>query len=402
MEQNKTGRFIAFLRKEAGITQKQLAERLNVSDKTVSHWERGESSPDISVVPVIADIFGVTCDELLNGERAVKVSDEMELPAQNSERENVLMLEKKLSKLHVIIVSFILAAFLGIPFGMFSGLLFKSESVGVIVFGLFIMISMAGIMISYSAYAITVRNNSEISKALAKEYSSKGIIISMSYFSYFMGIIFILISAIIIKYDIGYEVFEKYMLILYFIIYEIIFIMARASEFYVPKEKRKNVRKKVLLGAVVSVAMVLVTSLTAVYQYNCYEGNIWVDVQTARYTDFYEFKSFMEMEEMVYFDECSEEPYYLCDSNDNLIEVEWNNERVINFDVYDEEDEELCVYATFLPEGSRVNWNRITEFFYEAAFFVYPVTVILGLAAFSLGINWFKMKLDIIRNHDDK
>lgn len=67
---NKTiGDFIACLRKEKGITQKELAEFLNVSDKTVSHWECGENSPDLSVIPILAEYFGVSCDELIKGER---------------------------------------------------------------------------------------------------------------------------------------------------------------------------------------------------------------------------------------------------------------------------------------------------------------------------------------------
>ena len=63
------GAFLAALRKEKGITQRELAELLNVSDKTVSHWECDENSPDLSMLPIIADYFGVTCDELIKGER---------------------------------------------------------------------------------------------------------------------------------------------------------------------------------------------------------------------------------------------------------------------------------------------------------------------------------------------
>ncbi len=67
MKQN-LGEFIAQLRKEKGLTQRELAEHLNVTDKTVSHWERGESSPDISALPILADVFGITVDELLRVE----------------------------------------------------------------------------------------------------------------------------------------------------------------------------------------------------------------------------------------------------------------------------------------------------------------------------------------------
>ena len=69
MERKTMGAFIAALRKASGMTQKELAEKLNVSDKSVSRWERADGAPDLSLIPVIAEIFGVTCDELLRGER---------------------------------------------------------------------------------------------------------------------------------------------------------------------------------------------------------------------------------------------------------------------------------------------------------------------------------------------
>lgn len=69
MEKKTMGGFIAALRKANGMTQKDLAERLNVSDKTVSRWEQDNGAPDLSLIPVIAEVFGVTCDELLRGER---------------------------------------------------------------------------------------------------------------------------------------------------------------------------------------------------------------------------------------------------------------------------------------------------------------------------------------------
>ncbi len=69
MEKKTIGSFIATLRKASGLTQKQLAEMLLVTDKTVSRWERDETLPDLNLIPVIAEIFGVTSDELLRGER---------------------------------------------------------------------------------------------------------------------------------------------------------------------------------------------------------------------------------------------------------------------------------------------------------------------------------------------
>lgn len=69
MEKRTIGTFIAALRKAKGLTQRELAETLNVSDKAVSRWERDESAPDLSLIPVIADVFGITSDELLRGQR---------------------------------------------------------------------------------------------------------------------------------------------------------------------------------------------------------------------------------------------------------------------------------------------------------------------------------------------
>ncbi len=83
MERNSIGGFIAVLRKANGMTQKELAEQLNVSDKTVSRWECGDGDPELSLIPIIAEIFGVTCDELLQGAR--KSQSEREATADSEE-----------------------------------------------------------------------------------------------------------------------------------------------------------------------------------------------------------------------------------------------------------------------------------------------------------------------------
>ena len=84
MEKKTIGQFIAALRKASGMTQKQLSERLNVSDKAVSRWERDECAPDLSLIPVIAEIFGVTSDEILRGERKFGETDISEYPVTSA------------------------------------------------------------------------------------------------------------------------------------------------------------------------------------------------------------------------------------------------------------------------------------------------------------------------------
>ncbi|MDU7537877.1 MAG: helix-turn-helix transcriptional regulator, partial [Peptostreptococcaceae bacterium] len=63
------GQFLSQLRKEKELTQKQLAEKLYISDKAVSKWERGLSLPDISLLMPLSKIFDVTITELLSGKR---------------------------------------------------------------------------------------------------------------------------------------------------------------------------------------------------------------------------------------------------------------------------------------------------------------------------------------------
>ncbi len=67
MNQNKTGALIRRLRLELGITQQGLADKLGVTDKAVSKWERGIGCPDPSILPQLADIFSVDAGTLLSG-----------------------------------------------------------------------------------------------------------------------------------------------------------------------------------------------------------------------------------------------------------------------------------------------------------------------------------------------
>ena len=69
MDQMKTGKFIASLRKEKGLTQVLLANRLNISDKTVSKWERGAGLPDVSLMLPLCEILEISVNELLTGEK---------------------------------------------------------------------------------------------------------------------------------------------------------------------------------------------------------------------------------------------------------------------------------------------------------------------------------------------
>ena len=83
MDQLKIGRFVAECRKNKGLTQMQLAEKLGITDKAVSKWERGVSMPDSSIMLELCDILGISVNELLSGEK---------IDMENSEQKNEQLL----------------------------------------------------------------------------------------------------------------------------------------------------------------------------------------------------------------------------------------------------------------------------------------------------------------------
>ena len=78
MDQKKIGSFIKELRKEKNLTQEQLAEKFNVSRRTVSRWETGNTMPDLDILIEMSDFYEVDFREILDGERkSEKMNDEM-------------------------------------------------------------------------------------------------------------------------------------------------------------------------------------------------------------------------------------------------------------------------------------------------------------------------------------
>lgn len=117
MDNIKFGAMIAVMRKENEMTQKELAEKLRVTDKAVSKWERGKGYPEITLLPLIAEVLGITASELLNGER---YNGGSEPPAENETLvSDIIEFADKVSKFNtsgtmitLISMIFILAGFI--------------------------------------------------------------------------------------------------------------------------------------------------------------------------------------------------------------------------------------------------------------------------------------------------
>ena len=115
MDNLKFGNFIKNLRKEKNMTQKELAEKIGLTDKAISKWERGLSFPDITMLSILAEVFDVDVSEILNGERGKeKVSKEdIEKKIEEAVEKVTLKKEKKerrikIFKKTVIIISCVL------------------------------------------------------------------------------------------------------------------------------------------------------------------------------------------------------------------------------------------------------------------------------------------------------
>lgn len=123
MEKQTMGSFIAALRKAKGWTQQEVADRLNVSNRAVSRWERDECAPDLSLIPALAELLGVTCDELLKGSRIAETPTRYQ--EEQSDKRQKALLNRALSGFRTMcVIAAALAAvgyicMLGISYGFY-------------------------------------------------------------------------------------------------------------------------------------------------------------------------------------------------------------------------------------------------------------------------------------------
>ena len=117
MDQKKIGQFIAQRRKQNELTQMQLAEKLNITDKAVSKWERGIAMPDTSIMLELCDILGISVNELLSGEK-------IDMENNNQKNEQLLLeLAKELERKNKTIWTAMWAIMIVSITALFAGLL---------------------------------------------------------------------------------------------------------------------------------------------------------------------------------------------------------------------------------------------------------------------------------------
>lgn len=123
MDQIKTGKFIATLRKEKDLTQEQLGEKLGVTNKTISRWENGNYMPDIEILSLLSKEFDVSINELISGERFLeedfkKAADNNLVTALNNSiftlKERIAFFKKKWLREHITTIVLCIVLWIGI------------------------------------------------------------------------------------------------------------------------------------------------------------------------------------------------------------------------------------------------------------------------------------------------
>lgn len=121
MDQVKTGQFIKTIRKEKNLTQREVAERLSISEKTVSKWETGNGLPEVGLMLPLCELLGISVNELLSGEKL----DEKRY--YNKAEENImdLLKEKAEAKKKIImgVIIVLITLLAGVTLILLSGLL---------------------------------------------------------------------------------------------------------------------------------------------------------------------------------------------------------------------------------------------------------------------------------------
>ena len=200
MEKKTIGKFIAVLRKANGMTQKDLADRLFVSDKTVSRWERDECDPDLSLIPAIAELFGITADELLRGERnspEATASEEIK-PSTKSEKQFKTMLRARVRKyknLSLISAGLLLA---GVIASVVCGIVFGKTTLGFWISLLFII---AGTICQISLTSNSSLHSDEYDESYAEKIVQANSKITKVAIAFFYGITATFIFCLLIAFS---------------------------------------------------------------------------------------------------------------------------------------------------------------------------------------------------------
>ena len=407
MEQKTIGKFIAVLRKSRGMTQKELAERLGVSDKTVSHWERDESAPDISLIPVIAEIFSVTCDELLRGEKASAQSEPSDLYYENelsekAEKQMKYLFEKALGRLKMkslicvgitavgFVVSLIVTYLVGMKLGS------STEYTGLLFAVVFYIVSLALTGIFRFQFGVSVKNdNFERSQSYLKKANL---------------VTFLTAGLTAIVFCFTLPVCDRYLmtgeLLLHGLAYAavclavlaVVFAVLTAKGLLGSKNRTKKQKKLFSLRMIVAVVTVCILASTAAWEISIISGPDYDDydsVAIASCDDIDEFLDLMrtpnpipdyaDEETRLDVEEKMSQGEYSVTVDGKEYRFEWKNGEVRFFNQTDDFGEGLPIDVGFVEDNrARIEQGAMQDRVYMAGYVFYPAVILLAVLVYVL------------------
>ena len=405
MEQKTIGKFIAVLRKSRGMTQKELAEKLGVSDKTVSHWERDESAPDISLIPVIAEIFSVTCDELLRGEKASAQSKPSDLYHENelsekAEKQMKYLFEKALGRLKMkslicvgitavgFVVSLIVTYLVGMKLGS------STEYTGLLFAVVFYIVSLALTGIFRFQFGVSVKNDDF---ELSDSYCKKANLVT-----------FLTAGLTAIVFCFTLPVCQRYLptdeQLLHGLAYTavclavlaVVFAVLTAKGLLGSKERTKKQKKLFSLRLIVAVVTVCILAGTAVCEIGFINEPVYDDyssISIASYDDIDEFLDLMTTPTPIpdYADEETRldvaekmsQGEYTVTVDGEEYRFEWKNGDVRFFNQTGDFGEGLPIDVGFV-EDNRASIEQVAmqDKVYMAGYIFYPAVILLAVSVY--------------------
>lgn len=408
MEKKTFGEFLASLRREKGLTQAELAEMMNVSDKTVSHWERGESSPDLSMLLELAEAFSVTCDELVRGERqtaeAKPNTAKKEETAEERAQKSAAAVKRGLDRLKIKTLILLGVDVAGVLFGLIVGSVFPMPVVGLAAAGIFFAAALI-LAVIFRASALGKSELDALSDEKKTEYRQ-----TANFYCFISVVLTVLF--VCFAWPIGHCGVYRFNNLLenmfqYLGIYgttaavisAIVFLILKKNGSFprrLKSDRTEKQRKMLMLSvSVISVTAAVVTAF-AVWSYVVVNTDLPTTGFERSFDNFEEFKAFMEENvsktgeaEMTV---SGQEPFEKCVVDGK--EFVWRNKTVFNY--FANKDDPVSPYRVvgFSDSPKRAKLLRRQSFVYGTGWTVYAAAAALALGTFGIGSRKIRQKYD--------
>lgn len=257
MDKKSMGTFLTDLRKEKGLTQQEVADNLNMSNKTISKWERDEGYPEITMLPEIAKFYEITTDELLQGKRN-----------ESKNIKEIVIEEIKYEKLDKFMLFSKVLSIIGV--GLLALFSFIAKFSGFGLNGFYLSLVFAIVSLVGTGFVIAKKTKENITK---KDFEAN----SLTFFLFMVNIFFIAM--------LGMNSYFGVQLNLTFLLIPAIFLSIITTFFFrsllkkklgldaVSLQKKKLKKKLTLTASVITTLVIVVTIILSVFGVTSIEPN---------------------------------------------------------------------------------------------------------------------------------